>query len=210
MREILPGLWHWTTFHDGIGVRVSSYYVEPAGALVDPRVPEEGLAAFEGRARPQQVILTIGLHLRHSERFAEAFGCTVRASRAAQERIGDALPTTPYRDGEEVAPGITAIEVGALAPDEYALHIDVGDGAIAFADALTRYGGALGFVPDGLMGPHPDRVKAGLIDAFRGLLAREFDTLLFAHGEPLVDGGKEALRAFVESPVGHQDFGQSL
>jgi hypothetical protein len=47
-----------------IGTRVSSYYVEPAGALIDPRVPDEGLDAFAGRARPQQVVLTSGLHAR--------------------------------------------------------------------------------------------------------------------------------------------------
>jgi hypothetical protein len=35
MRDVLPGILHWTTFHDGIGARVSSHYVEPAGALID-------------------------------------------------------------------------------------------------------------------------------------------------------------------------------
>src|SRR5439155_340543 len=55
MRELRPGLFHWTTFHEGIGAPVSSYYVEPAGALTDGRVPDEGIeAAFDGRAAPQQ------------------------------------------------------------------------------------------------------------------------------------------------------------
>ena len=33
--ELLPGLYHWTAFHPGIGSRVSSYYVEPAGVVID-------------------------------------------------------------------------------------------------------------------------------------------------------------------------------
>ena len=197
VRELLPGLLHWTTFHEGIGVRVSSYYVEPAGTLVDPRVPEDGLDAFAGRPRPQQIVLTSGLHVRHADRFAEAFGCVVRASPQARDRLGGALDAELYTDGDEVAPGITAIHVGRICPDEYALHIDVAEGAIAFADALHSYGNEIGFFSDELLGDEPAVVKAGLADALRGLLSRDFDHLLFAHGEPVIGGGKAALRAFL-------------
>ena len=210
MREILPGLWHWTTSHEEIDARVSSYYVEPAGALIDPRVPDEGLDAFAGRARPQQVVLTSGLHARHADRLADAFGCVVRASREALERLAGSLDAEPYTDGDEIAPGMTGIQIGKLCPDEYALHIAAAEGAIAFADGLIRYGDALGFVPDTLMGDDAATVKEGLKDAFRGLLTRDFDHLLFAHGEPLVGGGKAALRDFLKRPVGHEDYGQVL
>jgi hypothetical protein len=39
---------------------------------------------------------------------------------------------------------------------------------------------------------------------------RDFAHRLFAHGEPLLRGGKSALRDFVTRPVGHGDFGQAL
>ena len=207
MQEILPGLWHWTTFHDGIRARVSSYYVEPAGALIDPRVPDDGLEVFAERARPQQVVLTIGLHRRHAERFAEAFGCTIRASREALERLGGDLDAEIYTAGDEIAPGVVAIHIGAICLDEYALQIDVDAGAICFADGLIRYGGALGFVPDTLLGDDPEAVKEGLRNAFGGLLERDFDHLLFAHGDPLIGGGKGALRDFLKRPVGREDYG---
>lgn len=207
MRELIPGLFHWTTFHNAIRARVGSHYVEPAGALIDPRVPDDGLDAFADRVRPQQVVLTSGLHARHADRFAQAFGCVIRASPQALDRLGDAIDAEPYHDGDEVAPGITAIHIGSLSPDEYALHIAVGDGAIAFADGLIRYAGALGFVPDDLIGDEPEAVKEGLKDAFRGLLPRDFDHLLFAHGDPLIGGGKAALRDFLQQPVGKEDYG---
>jgi hypothetical protein len=214
MREVLPGIIHWTTFHDGIGVAVSSHYVEPAGVLIDPRLPPNGLEdAFAGRARPQQIVLTTGLHARHAKQFAEAFGCVIRASPEALDRVGADVPAEVYHDGDEVAPGVTAIHIGALCPDEYALHIAAdGDrgGAIAFADGLMRYGDVLGFFSDDLLGEDPEQVKAGLNDAFRGLLTREFDHLLFGHGDPLIGGGKAALKEFVTQPVGKEDFGQSL
>src|SRR3954465_282619 len=124
MREIAPGLHHWTTFYDQIGAPVSSHYIEPAGGVLDPMVPEGGLEAFERFAtRPQQVVLTSGNHTRHAERFAEAFGCPIVVSPEGAERIGDALEVELYRDGDDVAPGVRAIKIGVLSPDEYALHV---------------------------------------------------------------------------------------
>src|SRR5262249_29439139 len=92
-----------------------------------------------------------------------------------------------------------AREVGAICPDDTALQIVAGDGTLAFADGLTRLGdGSLDFFSDSLLGDDPEEVKEGLVDAFRDLLELDFDTLLFAHGEPLVCGRKAALRRFVD------------
>jgi hypothetical protein len=199
MQEIVPGIHHWTTLRETIGMQVSSYWIQPAGVLVDPMVPDEGLEAFEAAAvRPQQVVLTTGLHTRHSERFADAFSIPIRAPREAADRLGDRLTFEPYTDHEELAPTVRAVQIGVLCPDEYALHITEAEGAIAFADGLMHYGGDLAFVDDYLLGDDPEAVKRGLLQQFHALLERDFDHLLFAHGDPIVGGGKRALRAFVE------------
>jgi hypothetical protein len=57
----------------------------------------------------------------------------------------------------------------------------------------------LGFFSDSLLGHDPDLVKSGLRDAYARLLDRRFDTLLFAHGDPIPDGGKDALREWIEA-----------
>jgi hypothetical protein len=210
MHEIVPGIRHWTVFHENVGAPVSSYYVESAGVLIDPKVPDEGLEAFDGfDVRPQQVVLTSGNHTRDAAAFAEAFGCVIRASPEGAERIGGALDTKPYRDGEDIAPGVHAVHIGILSADEYALHLTPGDGAIVVADGITHYGDSLGFFPDELLGEDPQAVKDGLKQRFQTVLEREFEDLLFAHGDPIVGSGKTALRAFVTSPVGHEDYGQS-
>lgn len=207
MRELFSGVYHWTAFHQPINSRVSSYYVQPAGVVIDPKIPEEGLEELPGT--PQQVLLTSGHHNRDARQFAERFGIPIRASHEAAEYLGGKLDVETFGDGDEIAPGVTAIHIGKLSDDEGAFHIAVADGAIAFADGVIRYGGALGFVPDELIGEHPDRVKEGLKEAFRGLLTRDFENLLFAHGDPLAGGGKAALREFANSPVGHEDFGRT-
>jgi hypothetical protein len=67
------------------------------------------------------------------------------------------------------------------------------------ADGVVRHDGEMRFVSDGLLGDDPEAVKAGLRSAYTRLLDRDFDNLLFAHGEPLVGGGKEALSRFVQT-----------
>jgi hypothetical protein len=208
VHEILPGLFHWEAFHEPIKLNVSSYYVEPAAVVIDPKIPDDGFEALPGE--PQQVVLTSGHHQRDAAAFAERYGIPIRASHEAAARLDGEIDVEPFGKGDEVAPGVTAIHIGKLSDDEGALHVAVGEGAIAFADGLNRYGGALGFFPDELLGTHPERVKEGLKQAFHGLLIRDFDHLLFAHGEPLINDGKAALRKFVTSPVGYPEFGQSL
>jgi hypothetical protein len=208
VQEITPGIFHWTAFHEPIDGTVSSYYVAPAGVVIDPKQPEGGWEELPDK--PQQILLTSGHHLRDAGACAETFGIPIRASHEAIAHIGDGPEIEPFEHHDDPAPGITAIHIGKLSDDEGAFHIAVGEGAVAFADGINRYGGALGFFPDSLLGAHPDRVKEGLKQAFSGLLHRDFDVLLFAHGDPLVGGGKAALRTFVTSPVGNEEFGQAL
>lgn len=106
------------------------------------------------------------------------------------------------------------VHVGILSPDEYALHIDVDDGALAFADGLTRYADSLGFFPDGLLGEDPRKIKEGLKRRFGTLLGCRFEHLLFAHGDPIVGHGRTALvtavaEASPSSPWAAGRFGSS-
>jgi hypothetical protein len=204
IREVLPGVWHWTTVHPRIHVPVDSYYVEPAGVLLDPMVPREGLDWFAARSTsPSAVLLTNRHHLRQSERFVEAFGCPIRASAPGLHEFADGGPAVEgFAFGEELAPGIVAHEVGGICPDDTALHIRTdGGAALAFADGVQHpRGSGLKFVPGVLMGDDPSAVRADLRTALRRLLGDlDFDHLLFAHGEPIIGGGKAALREFVSA-----------
>jgi hypothetical protein len=198
MQQIAPGIFHWTTLHPRIGQRVSSYYVEPAGVVIDPMVPEEGLEVFDGHEPPQQALLSIRHHYRGCDAFVERFGVAVVCARSGMHEFeGTDRRVEGFGDGDEVAPGVVAIVTDSISDDDSTFHIAHGGGALAFGDGLVRPpGGPLGFVPDYLMA-EPEKTKEGLVNAYRGLLERDFEHLLFAHGEPLIGGGRAALKEFL-------------
>jgi hypothetical protein len=199
VNEIAAGLWHWTARHEHIGLDVSSYYLLDERVLIDPLLPAEGLEWFEERGRPEHVLLTNRHHDRHSWRFQEAFGCAVHCVRNGLHELAGRGPVEAFDFGDELPGGVTALEVDAICPDETALFV-AAHRALACADGVVRWPGQdeLRFVPDSFM-DEPEKTKEGLRDAYRRLLDLDFELLLLAHGDPVVSGGKEALRAFANA-----------
>lgn len=194
MEEVLPGVRRWTAKHPRIGVEVSSHWVPEAGAVIDPLLPAEGIGAFAD-SPPDRVLLSNRHHLRDAERFASVHACTIHCSELGLHEFEGGPEVQGFGFGEEVAPGIEALEVGAICPDESALLIRRA-GALVIADGIINYGGEMRFVSDDLLGDDPEAVKRGLRQAYSRLLDREFDNLLFAHGESVIGDGKRALREF--------------
>jgi hypothetical protein len=196
VQEIAPGIWHWTARHPNIGIRVSSYFLPAEGVLIDPLAPEEGLDGLAAFGQPTDILLTNRHHYRSSAELAERFGVTVRCVRQGLHEFSDGRAVEPFDFGDELPGGAIAYEVGAICPDETALHFPTLS-ALAVADGAVRYDpeGALTFVPDRFM-DEPERTKAGLLESYRRLAALDFEHLLLAHGEPVVGSGREALSAF--------------
>ena len=200
MREVAPGIWHWTARHPRIGIDVSSYLLGDLGVLLDPLMPPEGIERLEELGPPGEVLLTNRHHWRSCDELVDKLGCTVRAPRVGMhELVGK--PAEPYDFGQELADGdITVHEVGAICPDESALHIR-SLSALAVADGVINYDG-LRFVPDNLM-DDPEDTKRGLRDAYARLARElEFDHLRCAHGPPVIGGAKEALERFANDGGG--------
>jgi hypothetical protein len=148
MREIAPGLFHWTAHHEKIGMEVSSYYLLSERVLVDPLEPPNGLQWFHEQGHPEHVLLTIGHHDRAAWRLRDAFGYTVHCPRHGLHRVEGRGPVEPYDVGNEPPGGVLVQEVGALCPDEMALYIPA-HRALAVADGVVRWPSSdvLTFVP---------------------------------------------------------------
>jgi hypothetical protein len=197
MDEIARGIYHWTAMHEGIGVPVSSYYIEPAAIVLDPMEPDEGLGWFDGR-NLDKVVLTNRHHYRHSDRFNARFGIPALVVDEGLHEVERHPGVQTYAFGDEVATGVTSHPVEPSWPDEGALHVALGPGLLAIADGAVRYGEDVHFVPDEHLGEPVERTKELLRHGYGRLLDLEFDTVLFAHGAPVVGGGKDALRSFVD------------
>jgi hypothetical protein len=197
VREVLEDVHHWTAVHPNIGVEVSSYYVAPSRTLIDPIATDEAIAWLRDHGeRPDRIVLTNRHHLRGSERFRQEFECRILCHRAGLYEFRDGPPVDGFAFGDELAPKLRAHEVGVICEEETALHIDLAPGALAVADGLVNYGG-IGFVSDNLLGANPHNVKEGLRRSYARLLDLPFDAILFAHGEPITEGGMDALREFL-------------
>ena len=204
MQEVLPGVFHWSAPHPRIRVEVSSYWLDPAGVLFDPLVPPaEGLDWFAAReVAPSAILLSNRHHYREAALFIERFGCPVLCNRAGLHEFADGRAVEGFEIGEVLPGGVIACELGAICPDDTALHLPA-QRALVIADGIVRGGpygqpGPLGFVPDSLM-DDPQGTKRGLLDACARLLAeRDFEHLLLAHGGPVIGDGRERLQELLD------------
>lgn len=198
MREIAAGLWHWTARHEHIGADVSSYYLSDERVLIDPMVPADDLDWFEAHGRPEHVVLTNRHHDRHAWRIQETYGCTVHCIRNGLYELEGRGEVQAFDFGDELPGPMTVHEVDAICPDETALEIPR-HRALACADGVMRgRDGRLAFVPDRYMN-NPPLTKRGLREAYARLLDLDVELLLLAHGEPVLEGARDALQTFVAS-----------
>jgi hypothetical protein len=201
IEEILPGVVQWDAFRETIGHRVHSTFVLSSGTLIDPMAPDGdgGLDAVVELATPRRIVLSNRLHYRDSARYAKRFGCPVLCHAAGLSHFTDERPVQGFSFDELLADDVRALELGSICAEETTLLLDVGGGALAFGDGLTRDDdGALAFMPDQLLGDDPADVRAKLTRNLQRMLDEEdFETLLFAHAEPVSDGGRALLGEFL-------------
>jgi glyoxylase-like metal-dependent hydrolase (beta-lactamase superfamily II) len=205
MNEVLPGVFHWSSFHPGIKQVVHSHYWAPGKTVTDPLLPDDADAVIEELRDHgvNQIVLSNRHHWRSSSDLREAFpGVPVLCNDQGLYEFtdDDERDVEPFAVGSMLAPGLKALELGGICDDDTALWMDTEGGALLFADALIMWDGEPAFVPDFLLG-EPERDKERMREALRRLMDENaFDSLFFAHGEPLIGGGREALRAFLAKP----------
>lgn len=198
MEELFDGVFHWKARHPRIGIEVGCHFVAGSGTVIDPLLPSEGIEWFDGR-EVRRIVLSNRHHLRHAVDMAERFGCPILCHESGLHEFEDGPQVEGFGFGERLADDVTALEMDAICPDDTVLRVDAGDGALLFADSLIHYG-EVRFVPDNLIGDDPEAVKHRIRERCAALLDQDFKHLLFAHGDPLIGNGPEALRTVAERP----------
>jgi hypothetical protein len=198
IEEISPGLVEWSAFHRGIGRVAYSHFQLNSGTLIDPMEPDEGLEAIAELATPRSIVLTNRHHYRDSDRYVERFGCPVLCHEAGQDHFAGERAVRGFRFDEQLAPDVRALELGSICPEETTFLLDAEECVLCFGDGVTRdENGALAFMPDELLGGDPNRVRSGLSRNLRRMFEEDFNALLFAHAEPVLNGGRALLSDFL-------------
>jgi hypothetical protein len=196
MRELLEGVFHWKALHPDIRTEVGCHFVAASGTAIDPLLPAEGIEWFEGRGL-RRIVLSNRHHLRHAPELAERYGCPILCHEAGLHQFEDGPEVEGFAFGERLADDVVALEMDAICAEDTVLRIEHDGGALLFADSLIHRD-RVGFVSDRLIGEDPDAVKAKIRRRCAALLAERFEHLLFAHGDPLLHDGREALLGVAE------------
>jgi len=195
MEEVIDGVFHWKARHPRIESTVGCHFVAGSGTAIDPLLPDEGIEWFEDRG-VERIVLSTRHHLRHAPELAERFGCPILCHESGLYEFEDSPKVDGFAFGDRLAGDVVALEMDSISPDDTVLHVESGGGALLFADSLIHYD-AVGFVSDRLIGDEPEEVKRRIRKRCDALLTKKFEHLLFAHGDPLLGSGREALRGVV-------------
>ncbi len=183
--------------HPRIRIEVSCHFVAGSGTAIDPLLPAEGIGWFDGRG-VRRVVLSNRHHLRDAPLLLERFDCPILCHESGLHEFEGGPQVDGFACGDRLANDVTALEMDAISPDDTVLCIRAGGGALLFADSLIHHG-EVGFVSDKLIGDDPEAVKRLVRKRCAALLDEEFEHLLFAHGDPLLGSGRDALQAFAEA-----------
>ena len=185
VQELATGLWRWTGLHpawtpaeggpDGWEQEVGSYYYEAPESIVlfDPLVPMEDRDRFfealdrdVARAgRPVRVLVTVEDHRRSAAELAERYDGTLGEVPASVQIVLDRWDEQVYWIPEHAA--------------------------LVFGDLVLARDGRLELPRTWLGEDRYGEVREGL----RPLLELPVQRALVTHGEPVLEGGREALAA---------------
>jgi hypothetical protein len=195
MEEVIDGVFHWKARHPRIESMVGCHFVADSATAIDPLLPDEGIEWFDDRG-VERIVLSTRHHLRHAPQLAERFDCPILCHESGLHEFEDGPKVEGFAFGDRLANDVVALEMDSISPDDTVLHVESGGGALLFADSLIHYD-AVGFVSGRLIGDEPEEVKRRIRERCDALLTKKFEHLLFAHGDPLLGSGREALRGVV-------------
>lgn len=206
VQRIADGLWRWTGRHEEWGDDVGCVYLEGDDAivLVDPLVPPEASERFhraldgdvERLGLPVAIVITVFWHARSARELARRHRARVFASAGARSAVARRAPVThSFRVGDVLPGGLVAMasgrgtEVVLWHPAHRSLII--GDVVLGATDDKP-----LRLCPESWL---PGvRTHGEIRKALRPLLSLPVERLLVAHGEPVLSGGRRALRRLLE------------
>lgn len=190
-KEILPGIHHWSVKDDRIGNADSdAYAIVDNGrvVLIDPLPIAE--AALRALGEVEAIVLTAGNHQRSAWRFRKAFGAPIYAPEGAHGMEDEADHSF---SGGDLLPGrLAAFHAPGPCEAMYALWRARPTSVVFLSDLLVHghSSGRLRFVAAEYQ-DEPARTRASVRRILDDI---PMTALCLAHGPPVLQGAREALR----------------
>ena len=174
--------------------------------LIDPLLPPEGepdrapvLKAIEGMLGDRLAILiSVPYHVRSAEELWRRYGkdaeTTIHGHPACAKRLEDRAAFREIEPGTPLPGGVTAHQIGKPRRHEMPLHLP-SHGALVFGDAVAEADGRLVVWTSEKVDAKVERFyRERFNPTLEPLLELDFDGVLVTHGQPLLEGGKRALK----------------
>jgi glyoxylase-like metal-dependent hydrolase (beta-lactamase superfamily II) len=194
MRELRPGLWRWTAFHQEWKQTVGSvaYQADDALVLFDPLLDDgKDVDAVVARVRkPVVVLVTLYYHTRSAAEAGRRYDARVLApARGLAAVRRRAKVAEPFRVDAELPRGVQALPTARSSEVVYWMpaHRALVAGDVLLGD--DRGGVRLcppSWLPEG-------RSVADLAASLQPALELPIVRVLVSHGEPVLRGGRAAL-----------------
>jgi hypothetical protein len=187
--RVVDGVWHWRIHNSRIGGTISSSHAVETGegsVLIDPvGLAEDALAQLP---RPTSILLDAKTHQRAAWRYRSHLGVDVWLPEDAPD--ADEQPDRRYQEGDVLPGGLRAIRTPGPEWPHYSFLLEGTPGILFCSDLISNGGGReLRFVaPE--HHEDPDETRRSV----ERLLELPFAVLCLAHGAPVTDEPKAALR----------------
>jgi hypothetical protein len=215
MQNLTEGLWRWTArhpeWHPGeFGAEVACYAAradDDTTLLIDPLLPPDPASVLavidETLSKRLAILITIPYHVRSAEelwnRYRETADTTIHGHPACAKRLNDRSAFHEIDLAVSLPGGVAAHAIGKPRRYETPLHLPSHD-ALVFGDAVAESGGRLVVWSSEKIDAKVERFyRERFNPTLEPLLELDFDTVLATHGQPLMSGGKRALRQALDS-----------
>ena len=197
LQRVCPSLVSWSRYAPEVKAELFSTAVigERGAYLVDPiAVDATALREALASAEISGVVVTNENHARAAAGTAAAFGVAISAHRDARAAV-DLPAGRDIVDGEQFAPGLTAIAIDGAPAGEIAIYAEADRGSLIVGDALIHMGSyGFTFLPAKYCRNHKQMRRS-----LRKLLDWDFQRIAFAHGLPIVTKAKDKLASLLET-----------
>jgi hypothetical protein len=214
MDKLTEGLWRWTArhpeWHPGeFGAEVASYAAQAGDTtlLIDPLLPPDPSSVLavidENLGKRLAVLITIPYHVRSAEelwkRYKQDAETSIHGHPACAKRLTNRSAFQEIDPAVPLPGGVTAHAIGRPRRHETPLHLP-SHRALVFGDAVAETGGRLAVWSSERVDAKAERFyRERFNPTLEPLLELDFDTVLATHGQPLMSGGKRALRNALDS-----------